>query len=63
MSKATKVWLIIATSLLLIGCIICGGAMAMLNWDFTKLSTTKYDTTLAGREFYRQYCQWQQWKC
>lgn len=44
MSKATKVWLIIASSLLLIGCIICGGAMAMLNWDFTKLSTTKYDT-------------------
>ena len=44
MSKATKIWLIIAALLILIGCIILGGVMVMLKWDFTKLSTTKYET-------------------
>ncbi len=44
MRKRTKVWLIIAASLVLIGCIIFGGALAMLRWDFTKLSTVKYET-------------------
>ena len=44
MSKNTKVWLIAATALLLVGCIIFGGAMAMLKWDFRKLSTVKYET-------------------
>ncbi len=42
--RKTTIWLMVAASLLLIGCIIIGGVMAMLNWDFTKLSTTKYET-------------------
>ncbi len=44
MSKITKIWLIIAVSFVLIGCIVFGGVMTMLKWDFTKLSTDKYET-------------------
>lgn len=44
MRTITKVWLIIAASLVLIGCVIFGGVMSMLKWDFTKLSTVKYKT-------------------
>lgn len=44
MRKATKIWLIIAACLVLIGCILFGGVMAMLNWDFTKLTTGKTET-------------------
>ncbi len=44
MRKATRIWLIIAVSLVLIGCIIFGGVMSMLKWDFTKLSTSNYET-------------------
>ncbi len=44
MRKRTKAGLIIASCLVLIGCILFGGVMAMLKWDFTKLSTTKYET-------------------
>lgn len=44
MSRQTITWLIIAASFLLIGCIILGGAMTVLNWDFSKLSTTKFET-------------------
>ena len=44
MSKTVKIWLIIASSLVLVGCIIFGGVMNMLKWDFTKLSTAKYET-------------------
>lgn len=44
MSKKTKIWLIIATCLVLVGCIVLGGVMAMLKWDFKKLSTTKFMT-------------------
>jgi len=43
MRTRTKVWLIIATSLVLIGSIIFGGVMSVLKWDFTKLSTVKYE--------------------
>ncbi len=43
MSKITKIWLIIAASFVLVGCIIFGGVMTMLKWDFTKLSTDKYE--------------------
>lgn len=39
-----KIWLIAAISLILVGGIIFGGAMTALNWDFTKLSTVKYET-------------------
>jgi len=44
MRKTTKLRLVIAASLVLIGCIIFWGAMSMLKWDFTKLSTSKYET-------------------
>ncbi len=44
MSKATKIWLITAASLVLIGCLLFGGMMSMLNWDFTKLYTVQYET-------------------
>ena len=44
MRRTTKVWLIIAAFLVLIGCILFVGVMSMLKWDFTKLSTTKYET-------------------
>ena len=44
MSKITKIWLVIATSLMLIGCITFVGVMSKLKWDFTKLSTGKYET-------------------
>ncbi|MBE6638091.1 MAG: DUF4097 domain-containing protein [Ruminococcaceae bacterium] len=45
MSKKTKIWLILASFLVLFGCIILGGVMTVLKWDFTKLSTIKYETT------------------
>ena len=44
MSRAIKIWLIVATSLVLIGGIVFAGVMATLQWDFTKLSTNKYET-------------------
>lgn len=44
MKKNTKLWLIIATSLILIGCILFAGVMFSLRWDFTKLSTDKFET-------------------
>ena len=43
MSKSVKVLLIIAISFIVVGGIFCG-VMAMLNWDFAKLSTVKYET-------------------
>ena len=43
MSK-TKIWLITAASLILAGCLIFGGLMTFMKWDFNKLSTTKYET-------------------
>ncbi len=44
MSKKTKRWLIAATGLLIAGILMFGGTFAMLDWDFTKLSESKYDT-------------------
>ncbi len=41
----SKKWLIVAISLLLFGAMIFSGVMFMLKWDFTKLSTTKYQTS------------------
>ncbi len=43
MRKRTKIGLIIASSLVLVGCILFGSVMTMLKWDFTKLSTVKYE--------------------
>jgi len=44
MSKTTKGWLIAATLLTVIGCILMGGVMIMLKWEFSKLSTVTYET-------------------
>lgn len=44
MSRKMIIWLVIAASLILIGCAIFGGVMTMIKWDFTKLSTVKYET-------------------
>lgn len=44
MKSRTKVWLIIATSLVLIGGILFAGIMTNLDWDFNKLSTDKFVT-------------------
>jgi len=43
MKKTAKVWLAIAASLVFIGSIVFGGVMSVLKWDFTKLSTVKYE--------------------
>jgi len=44
MKRATKVWLILGASLVLSGCILFGGVMTVLNWNFEKLATVKYET-------------------
>ncbi len=44
MSKATKIWLIVAAALVASGIIMFGLVMTMLNWDFLKLGTSKYET-------------------
>ena len=44
MSNKTKVWLVIAILLIIVGAIIFGGMMTVLKWDFSKLSTEKYQT-------------------
>lgn len=44
MSKFTKIWLIIAASLVLIGATIFAGVMSVLKWDFKFFSTTKFET-------------------
>lgn len=44
MKQQTKVWLVIAASLLAIGCIMFGSVMLVLKWDFRQLSTTKFET-------------------
>ena len=44
MSKSTKIWLITAASLIVLGCMIFVGGMIMAKWDFSKLGTEKYET-------------------
>ena len=44
MKTKTKISLIIGVSLFILGAVIFVGAMFMLNWDFLKLSTVKYET-------------------
>lgn len=44
MRMRTKVWLIIAASLVLLGCILFAGVMTTLKWDFMELATVKYET-------------------
>ncbi len=47
MSKVMKIWLIIATSLVIIGGILFAVGMTGKNWDFKKLSTEKYETNFS----------------
>ena len=44
MNKRTRIWIITAAILILIGCMIFGGMMMALKWDFAKLSTVKFET-------------------
>ncbi len=44
MKKSTKIWLLTATALIIVGCVAFGFVMSCLKWDFTKLSTNKYET-------------------
>ena len=44
MRNTTKIWLIIAASLVLIGCIVFGSVIFVLQWDFAELSTVKNET-------------------
>ena len=44
MSTKSKIWLIVAISLMLVGGIIFVGTMAALNWNFLGLNTTQYET-------------------
>lgn len=40
-----KLWLIIAIVLIVIGCVLFAANMTLLDWDFSKLSPVKYETT------------------
>lgn len=44
MSKSTKIWLITAASLVVLGLIVFVGAMTVIKWDFSKLVTSEYET-------------------
>lgn len=44
MKKATKIWLITGASLVLAGGILFAIMMSAMKWDFSKLSTVKYET-------------------
>lgn len=46
MRKSAKIWLIAAGSLVLLGCIVFAGVMTTLKWDFTELSTVRYETNI-----------------
>ncbi|MBE6718247.1 MAG: DUF4097 domain-containing protein [Ruminococcaceae bacterium] len=43
MNRSTKIWLIIAAFLVLLGLITFAVALSAYNWDFTKLSTVNYE--------------------
>ncbi len=53
MKKTTKIWLITAAALILVGGIIFGSVMTVLGWNFGKLSTQKYETN--SYEFAENY--------
>lgn len=44
MRKTTKIWLVIAASLVVVGLIMFAAVMSEYKWDFVKLSTGKYET-------------------
>ena len=41
--RHTKAWLIAATALVIVGCLIFVGVMMTIHWDFSKLSEDKYE--------------------
>lgn len=45
MRTRTKIWLITALFLTLVGCILFASVMTAFNWDFMKLSTVEYETS------------------
>ena len=44
MCKKTKIWLFAAAALILAGCLLFGGALAVLGWDIKGFSTVTYET-------------------
>lgn len=44
MKKATKIWLAVASSLVVVGLAMFAVVMTKYHWDFTKLSTVNYET-------------------
>lgn len=44
MGKTMRIWLIIATALVVVGAIVFTAALAACGWDFSKLSTVKFET-------------------
>ena len=44
MSKHTKIWLIVAAALILLGAILFVGVMSTMGWNFKNLSTVRYET-------------------
>mgnify|MGYP003317120543 CR=1 FL=1 len=44
MSRSTKIWITIASLLVLLGSMTFMGAMMMMEWNFKDLSTNKYET-------------------
>ena len=44
MKKTTKLWLLIAAALTVLGSLLFVGVMTAYGWDFTKLSTVTYET-------------------
>lgn len=44
MRKTVKIWLVIAASLVFVGLIMFAAVMSEYKWDFSKLSTGKYET-------------------
>ena len=53
MSRKTMGWLFVAIVLIIVGGIILGGALNMLSWNLSKLSTVKYETN--GHEINEKY--------
>lgn len=46
MKNKTKILLFVASALVLVGSVLFVGVMTTLGWDFTKLSTVKYETNV-----------------
>lgn len=48
MKKTTKLWLLVATGLVIVGGLVFAGAMTIAEWDFSLLSTSDYVTNEYG---------------